>query len=83
MGLAQPRRAIEDKDANCKRRVICIHDTYPTKDTCFEPAPVADDYLPCIGVAANPNGVGKLCLESWESTESAGEHKVEETPQFA
>lgn len=45
--------------------------------------PSATNNLPCIGVAANPNGVGEFCLESWEGTESAREYEVEKTPQLA
>lgn len=82
-GWPNPKSKRGQTSGTSHEKKTCIHDTNLHKDSCFEPAPGADDNLPCIGVAANANGVGKLCLESWESAESAGEHKVEKTPQLA
>lgn len=83
MGLAQPEKTARVKKLNVRREVNLHLRHCTTNARCLEPVSVTDVNLPCIGVPANPNRVGKLCLESWESAESAGEHKVEETPQFA
>lgn len=55
---------------------ICIHKI-------FALAMTAPRSLPCISVAAYPNGIGELCFESWESTEPAREDEIEKAPQFA
>lgn len=39
--------------------------------------------LPCICVATHSDRVREFCLKSWESSQPAGEHEVEETPQLA
>lgn len=36
--------------------------------------------VPCIGVASNPDGIGKLCLKRWQSTQPAGKDEVKKAP---
>ncbi len=49
----------------------------------FALATAAPCSLPCIGVAADPNGIGELCFESWESSKPAREDEIEKAPQLA
>lgn len=64
-------------------RPINIHKTNCNNNFNFELVMAAPCSLPCISVAANPNGTGELSFESWESTESAREDEIKKAPQLA
>lgn len=82
MGLSRPQ-ATNTREYTASDKLIHHTAIVPLDIYVFTSAPTAAHNLPCIGVTANANGVGELCLKRWKSTESAGEDEVKQAPQLA